>query len=311
MISRNNNTISKFVVVLSVIVFIEIINFIMNIYLNANDTLGTNVIDMLYFVKFLSILTLFISLLIWTRNKDKNILKVQVVVHTLFVFAISVFYFLILYLFKYSIVLDVMDILRNKMIEGNPALLLNFSVYSYNTLKYIKGTFGSFNSELILMIELLFITWQLRNVMSVETVEEENVSYDSFLYNNNLKYFSGALIVFSFLSINLFSYTFDTLGAIMFLVTFLLFSLQLPCFYFIRRISNSSRKKSTKSSFLVFHNLSLILGIISIVGFIIGLALNMYASEIGIGTYRIYSIVISLCISSYITFKIYKTKTFI
>jgi len=311
MISRNNNTIAKFVIVLSIIVLIEIINFIMNIYLNVNDTLGNNVIDMLYFIKFIGIFTLFISLLLWIKNKNNNLLKEQVVVHTMFVFVISIFYFLILYLFKYSIILDVMDILRNKMIEGNPALLLNFSVYSYNTLKYVKGAYQSFNSELILMVELLFITWQLRNVMSVETEDEENVNYDSFLYNNTLKYFSLALIIFSFLSINLFSYTFDSLGAVMFLVTFFLFSIQLPLFYFIRKISNSSKNKSTRSSFVVFHNLSFMLGIISIVGFIIGLILNLYAWQIGIGTYRLYSIIISLCISIYITFRIYKTRELI
>jgi hypothetical protein len=283
----------------------------MNIYLNVNDTLGVNIIDMLYYVKFLSIITLFISLLIWTRNKDKRVLKEQVVVHTLFVFAISIFYFIILYLLKYSIVLDVMDVLRNKMIEGNPALLLNFSVYSYNTLKYVKNAYQSFNSELILMIELLFITWQLRNVMSIDTEEEESVNYDSFLYNNNLKYFSSALIIFSFLSINLFSYTFDALGGVMFLVTFFLFSIQLPLHYFVSRISNSSRKKSTSSSFTEFHKLSLILGIMSIVGFIAALVLNIYARDLGIGTYRIFSIIISLCISIYITYKIYRTSKLI
>ena len=309
MIARNNNAVIKFVIVLSVIVFIETLNFIMNIFLNVNDTLGNNVIDMLFFIKFLSILTLFISLYIWTRNKDNNLLKEQVVVHTLFVFFISIFYFIILYLLKYSVILDVMDILRNKMIEGNPALLLNFSVHSYNTLKYVKGAYQSFNSELILMIELLFILWNLRNIMSLETVEEKHVNYDSFLYNNNLKYYSAVLIGFSFLSINLFAYTFDTLGAIMFLVTFFLFSIQIPFHYFISRVSNSSRKKSTKSSFIVYHKMALLLGVISVIGFVIGLGLNVYARDIGFGSYRIFSTLISLGLSSFITFKIFRTKS--
>ena len=309
MITRNNNSIIKFVIVLSVIVFIETLNFIMNIFLDVNHTLGINVIDMLFFIKFLSIFTLFISLFIWTRNKDSNLLKEQVVIHTIFVFSISIFYFIIIYLLKYSVILDVMDILRNKMIEGNPALLLNFSVYSYNTLKYVKVAYQSFNSELILMTELLFILWSLRNIMSIETVEEKHVNYDSFLYNNNLKYFSVTLIGSSFLSINLFAYTFDTLGAIMFLVTFFLFSLQIPFHYFIFKISNSSRKKSTRSSFITYHKIALLLGIISIIGFIIGLGLNVYARDIGFGSYRIFSTIISLSISSYITYKIIKTKT--
>ena len=161
------------------------------------------------------------------------------------------------------------------------------------------------------MTELLFILWSLRNIMSLETVEEKHVNYDSFLYNNNLKYYSVTLIGFSFLSINLFAYTFDTLGAIMFLVTFFMFSLQIPFHYFITRISNSSRRKSTRSSFIIYHKIALLLGVISIIGFTVGLGLNVYARDIGFGSYRIFSTIISLGISSYITYKVFKTKSLI
>jgi len=311
MITRNNNIINKFVIVLSVIIFIEIINFIMNLYVNVNDTLGYNVVDIIYIVKFISIVSLFIPLFRWTQDKDNELLKDQVVVHTKFVFVISIFYFLIIYLFKYSIVLDVMDILRNKMIEGNPALLLNFSVYSYNTLKYVKGVFQGFNSELILMVELLFITWNLRNVMTLNTNDEEEVSYDSFLYNKDLKYFSLALVVTSFLSINLFEFVFDATGALMFFVSFFLFTISIPLHYFVFRIGNSQRKKSTRSSFETFHKITFILGIITIVGFVINLGINLYTRDLGIGTYRIFSTIISLGLGIYVTYRITKNRNLI
>lgn len=310
MITRNNNIIIKFVIVLSLIILVELINFIMTLYVNVNDTIGHNVVDMIAIIKFAAILTLFIPLFRWTQNKNTDLLKEQIVVHTKYVFLISLFYFIIIYLFKYSVILDVMDILRNKMIEGNPALLLNYSVYSYNTLKYVMGVYQSFSSELVLMTELLFISWNLRNIMTLKTIEEENVKYDSFLYNVNLKYYSLALMITSFLSINLFKYTFDSmLGAIIFLVSFFLFTIQIPLHYFVNRISNSSRNKSTKSNFIVFHRLTFILGIITIIGFIINIGLNLYQHELGIGTYRIFTSLISLCIAIYITYKISKTKS--
>ena len=101
------------------------------------------------------------------------------------------------------------------------------------------------------------------------------------------------------------------LGAIMFLVTFFLFSIQMPFHYFIFKISNSSRKKSTRSSFITYHKTALLLGIISIIGFVIGLGLNIYAHDIGFGTYRIFSTIISLGLSTYITFKVFRTTRLI
>ena len=308
MIDRDNNFISKFVIVLSVIVFLELINIVMNLYVNINDDISYNVVDMLFIIKFIGIVTLFISMYIWSRNKDNNLLKEQLLIHTKYVLMISIFYFLILYLFKYSIVLNAMDILRNKMIEGNPALLLNFSIYTYNTLKYVKGVFQSLNSEFILMIELLFIVWNLRNLMTLKTKKEDVVYYDSFLYNNNLKYFSLALILTSFLSINLFKYEFELIEAMMFLVSFFLFSISIPLHSFIRDISNMQRNKSTKSDFTTLHRLSSILSLAILVGAVIYLGLVLYGFTVGIGSYRIIPTFVSIAISGFISFNVMRTR---
>ena len=188
------------------------------------------------------------------------------------------------------------------MIEGNPALLLSFAKYSYTTLNYVQGVYQNFNSEAILTIELLFILWNLRNFLTLKTVKEETVKYDSFLYTNYLKYFSLALILFSFLSINLFEYVFDLINAIMFLVSFFLFSIQLPLYHFLRRLSNLENDKITKNEFMSLHKLSLFLSLISMIGFIIYFGILIYALSNGINSYRLVSTFISI-ILSFIIFK--------
>jgi len=291
---------------LAAILVLEMINFITTIYVNTNDTVGYNVVDMILIIKFIGVLSLFITLFWWNHNKDNDVLKDQVVVHTKYIFVISIFYFLISYLFKYSIILEVMDILRNKMIEGNSSLLLNFAVYSYNTLKYVQGVYQSFSSELVLMFELIFITWSLRNMMSLETDPEDEVQYDSFLHNPYLKYVSLLLLISSFLSINLFEYVFDFSGAVMFLVSSFIFSLQIPLFYFVRSLSNTEKNSSTKSHFRTFHRLSLLLSVITIVGYIVYLGLLIVFIN-GTGNYRFITTIISLALSSYMTYRLYHT----
>ncbi len=302
MIDRNTKFINRFIIVLSVIIFIEVLNFIVNLYVSINDIDGYTVVDIISIIKFIGLVTLFISLLWWKKDKTNNLLKYQVVVHTKYVFVISIFYYLTLYLYKYSIILNVLDILKNKMIEGNPALLLSFAKYSYTTLNYVQGVYQNFNSEAILTIELLFILWNLRNFLTLKTVKEETVKYDSFLYTNYLKYFSLALILFSFLSINLFEYVFDLINAIMFLVSFFLFSIQLPLYHFLRRLSNLENDKITKNEFMSLHKLSLFLSLISMIGFIIYFGILIYALSNGINSYRLVSTFISI-ILSFIIFK--------
>ena len=307
MINKDNNFIGKFTIVLSIIILFEILNFVMSFYISSTDTVGFNVVDMVFIIKFIGVVTLFISLFWWGRSKHNNLLKEQVIIHTVYVFAISIFYFTILYLFKYSIILSVMDILRNKMIEGNPALLLNFSVYSYNTLKYVEGVYQSFTSELILMIELLFITWNLRNLMTLTKKEEKNVHYDSFLHKGYLKYVTLALLISSFLSINLFEFVFDFLGAMMFLISFFLFSLQLPLHYFTVKLSNMQPSETTKSVFVTLQKSSFILSIITAVGFVVYLCLIIYGFTVGVGSYRLFSALTSLVLVSIVVYNTSRT----
>lgn len=301
MISKENSAVVKFAIVLGVIILINLLNFIMNIYINVNASLGHTVIDQLFYIKFIAIVTLLVPLYRWITNKDVQLLKTSILVHTRYVFIISFFYFFILYLFKYDMVLNVMDILRNKMIEGNSALLLNFAVLSHNKLKYVQTTYQNFNSELILVIELLFILWNLRNMMALEVQKEEKLNFDPALYTQPLKHLALALIVMSFLSITLFEYTFlSSFDANFFMVSLFLFTVSIPLYVFIRKICRSQSLMATKYEFMTLHRLSLILSSILILGYIVVIIFNIQAMSAGAGSYRIVTSVISLVLSGVI-----------
>lgn len=312
MITRNNNVITKFLIVLGVIILIETLNVIMILFVEVNDTIGYSVIDMLFFVKYIAIIALFIPLFRWNRDKDYELLKERVLLHTKYVFIISLFYFIVLYIFKYSLVLDVMDILRNKMIEGNPELLLNFSVFVYNRMKFVRDAYQNFNSELILLMEMLFVLWNIRNIMDLKEEDEEVVVYDNFMYNTNLRLYSSILVVTSFLSINLFEYIFyDFVYAIMFFVSFFLFSLSVPLQILTTNVAKMNNVKSTKNKFLVFNKLANIISIVMVIGFVVLVGLNIYVFELGLGTYRMFTAIASFGISTYILFRIVKVRSLV
>lgn len=311
MIKRNNDYVSKFLVILAVIIFLDFMNVIMNLYVNVNDELGINVVDMLFIIKLVSMISLFAVLLRWNSNKDNVLLKQQLVIHIIYVILVSMFYFFILYLFKYSIILNAMDILRNKMIEGNPATLLNFAIYTYNTLKFVKSSYQGFNSEFILMLQIVLLVWHLRNMMTLDTEEEETKHYDDFLFNRSHKFLAFALIIIGFLSINIFEYIYTPLEAVMFLISTFLFTIQIPNFLFMSRIWEMDRNSTLQSEFKTFYSITNLLMYISVIGFGIYLGVQVVALSQGFFSYRFFMSVAGFITSLYMLVSINKIRSYV
>ncbi|QMS85347.1 hypothetical protein [Candidatus Xianfuyuplasma coldseepsis] len=311
MIKRNQDYISKFLVILAIIIFLDVMNVIMNLYINVNDELGINVVDMLFIIKLIGSISLFAVLLRWASNKDNTLQKQQLVIHTIYVILVSMFYFFIMYLFKYSIILNAMDILRNKMIDGNPATLLNFAIYTYNTLKFVKSSYQGFNSEFILMLQIVFLVWHLRNLMTLDIEEEETEHYDDFLFVRGHKFVALAMIIVSFLSINIFEYIYDPLEAVMFLVSSFIFTIQIPIFLFLNRIWAMDRNHTLPSEFKTFYKVVNVLLYVTVIGLGIYLGIQVIALSQGSFSYRFFMSVAGFITSFYMLLSVNKIRSLI
>ena len=60
--------------------------------------------------------------------------------------------------------MDTRDIIRDRILNGNPATYLDFSGINYRTLMYILTIFGGFNSELVLFFEGMLLFMLLNSV---------------------------------------------------------------------------------------------------------------------------------------------------
>ncbi len=303
MIKRNQHIINSFISILTIFVLINIANVYMNFYASVNDTFDFTIIDSLFIIKLIALLSLFIPLVIWSRRTDFDILKKQVIILSITVFVISILFYVTLYLIKFDILLNAMDILRNKMIEGNKSLLLEFSIETYNTLKFLKTSYQGLNSELILMTELLFLLWHTRNIFTLQTVDEDNIEYDDFMYSPNYR-------ISSFVTINLLSYTFDLLGFLLFTFSLGAFVITILINHYMFRISRMVSFKSSKSHYNTFLNSTYILNIINILMYIAIIILNIYARMLEVGSYRIISANITLLLSLILFMRLTYVKTF-
>ena len=205
---------------------------------------------------------------------------------------LHIIYFISVYLQSYLLIDETLIIIRDKILRGNPALILNFSNVNYTTLSYVVSLLQSVNSPLIILFMSL---WTMRfyytaNASSFVLIEEETKRYDDFLYSIFIPIIWFILMIASFLSINLLTLNYTFVESIEMVVSILLFMVSFVG-YVVSIMWYQTKNKTVKPSHMTHLHHYLFKSLFPISVLIIGLL--MYHILTDYMTYRIYSVGVS------------------
>ncbi len=297
MLSRiNKGKLLVIAIMAGIILIFDILTIITNIYI-APILEGFGLPDILIYMKASVFLLLFVVLIIWLKNKDFKLTRSNLKVIAYIGFAMIAAYFLSLFMYKYVLLLDTADIIKDRILNGNPALIYDLSAINYKTLTYITTIFSGFNSEIILFAEALIFQLCIFSIGKMEIVDEPNHAYDPFLFDNLVFPLFSALIISSFLSINLFLFRFDLLGSIEMAVAIIGFTVVLPGLIPSFTLYRTRHQDCTRSFFTSTYKLLLIISIIGVVIFAVLFGVNVVFITLGRGSYRVSTALLSFILS--------------
>lgn len=291
----SKNTISKYIVVLSIIFVFDLISIISSIYIApVLDSFGMP--DILVYLKLLVSLTTLVLFILHYNEKitlPYNIVKILLSMIFLFILA----YFTSVFLYKMVLLNQVSDNILNKILRGNPAVILDVSKKNYNIIQYISTLNSGTNSEFFLLLQAIVIQYTISKFKKNETSDEPLVHYDDFLYDKLLSVLPITLLVLSFLSINLFTFKYDLLKSIEMGISMFAFAVVAPSVYLMYNFSKTKNITTTKSNCVSTHLYTFIASIICIVLFTALIGLNIAFLVLERGTYRIITASLALLVS--------------
>ncbi|MDY0075559.1 MAG: hypothetical protein RBR75_06785 [Acholeplasmataceae bacterium] len=267
---------------------------------------GYGLPDILIYIKTIIFLTVFIILIVWLKQQNpkfpKNNLKTLVILSL----AIVAFYFGSLYMYKYMLISDTADIIKNRILNGNPALYLDFSGINYRTLTYILTIFSGFNSELVLFAEMIVLLVAYYSIKYMEEIKEEKHVYDEFMFDTTLLPLVFVWTIMSFLSINILTYRYDMLGSLEIGFAVMGFSIVATTIVPAFSISRNKNNECTRSFFIGMYKHVFFIGILSIIIYVVLIGINISLLNLGRHTYRLYTSLFSLIFSIIIMIRVKK-----
>lgn len=304
MLSRSNRPMMGKIAALSgVVLLLDIFTIISNLFVSPVLE-GYGLPDILIYIKTAVFLVIFVISLIWLKFEHTKLSKSTLKLLMIVGISIIAAYFLSLYLYKYILIVDTASIIKNKVLTGNPALILDFSGQNYKTLEYITTIFGGFNSEIILFFQAIFFQMSVYAIDKM-TVEEERVHvYDTFLFDVWIFPLYSLLVLSSFLSINIFEWRYDLTRSVEMLIAIAGFTVVLPGLIPAFTIYNRRNNECTRSFFIDTYRLLLITSILGFVIFIGLFITNLYLSSLAIGSYRLITSVIAIFLSAIIFYRV-------
>jgi hypothetical protein len=303
--TTNRSRMVTIAIITGIILVFDLFTIITNIYV-APILEGYGLPDILIYLKTTIFLLLFILVMVWLKQREpkltKTTFKLLMVVGLLMIAA----YFLALYLYKYMLILDTADIIKRRILLGNPDLYLDFSGLNYRTLMNVLTIFGGFNSELILFAETMaFLMW-VDSVDKMIEMDEKKHVYDSFMFDVALFPIIFIWVILAFLSINILNSRFDLLGSLEIGLAVAGFTAVaaavIPSFKIYRNRDN----ECTQSFFISTYRLILIVSIVSMILYLILFGLNISFISLGRGTYRMVSSLLALIFSVIVFFRVKK-----
>ncbi len=288
-----DNSKSKLLVIeYSVIVYLILFLFnlvYMNIMITRPDDIYLS--DLLLWIHIILMIGFYIYIKLFQKRKE-----VVFIIHIykrflLMTLLLHIVYFISVYLQSYILIDDTLIIIRDKILRGNPALILDFSSYNYTVLSYVVSLLQSVNSPLILLFMSLWTMRLYYQASTIQVIEQPLKKYDSFLYKLMVPILWFLLMISSFLSINLLSITYSFVQSLEMFLGILLFVFSTVGYltsyhWYKHKDKPSSIANMTLSHRFLFHLIKPI--------FVLLIGLMLFHVLTGFLSYRIYSVSASL-----------------
>jgi hypothetical protein len=303
MISRNNEPKMRYLMyTIGAILFLDIMVIITNLYI-APILEGFGLPDILIYLKALTFLILFVVISIWVKDDGYSLSKSTLRLLLWLGFSVLCIYFFSVYMYKYYLIVDVQNIIKNQILGGNPALVFDLSRINLQQLTYITTIFSGFNSEIMLFVQAMVFQALIISTKSFDIVDEPDTMYDTFMFDGKMFYISMLHVVFSFLTINLLTFRYELLSAIEIGVAVAAFAISVVNLITSSDVFKMRNNYCKQSSFVSAHRFMILLMIINIVLFTLLFGYNVYLVIIYSGTYRIGAALLALVTSIYLLIK--------
>jgi len=300
MISRNNETKMRHLLyVIGAILFFDIMIIITNLYI-APVLEGFGLPDILIYLKTLTFLILFIVISVWIKDGGYSLSKSTLKLLLWLGFYVLCTYFFSLYLYKYYLIVDTANIIKNQILGGNPALVFDLSRINLQQLSYITTVFSGFNSEVMLFVQAIVFQGLIISVKHFEVQDEEDIMYDTFMFDGKLFYISMLHVVFAFLSINLLTFRYQLVYAVEIGVAFTAFALAILNLLTSTDVFKMRNNYCKQSNFIASHRFMILLMIANTALFSVLFGYNIYLYIIDAGNYRIGATLLALVTSIYL-----------
>lgn len=303
MLNKTHNKFTWLTLFVGVVLAFDIATIISNIFISPILE-GYGLPDVLIYSKTFVFLLFFIILIVWRRSSKFNLTKPTLKILLYLSLFTIVAYFSSLYLYKYVLIVDTADIIKNNILYGNPYLIFDFSTRNYKTLTYITTIFGGFNSEIILFVEAMILEFFCIQASHYEVQEEKAHAYDIFLYDSMIFNLFAVLALSSFLSINLFVFRYDLMGSIEMAIAIFSFMLVISGIFPIYKLNKTRGLPVTKSFFAGTYRLILVISILVLLSSVALFVINNIYIGLGTGNYRIATTTISVLASIILIYKI-------
>lgn len=306
MINRTNETRVRYLLyAVGTILFFDVMTIITNLYISPVLE-GFGLPDIFIYIKTLTFLVLFIVLSLWIKDSNYSLSKSTLKLLLWLGFYVLCFYFFSVYMYKYYLIVDTANIIKNQILSGNPALVFDLSRINLQSLTYITTIFSGFNSEIILFAQALVFQAMIFNVKSFEIEDEKDIMYDLFMFDGKLFFISLAHMVFVFLSINLLTFRYSLTYALEIGIAMVAFAISLMNFLTNSEVYKMRNNYCKQSSFISSHRFMIMLMIINTVLLSLLFGYNVFLFIINEGNYRVGATLIALGTAVYL---LVKTKT--
>ncbi|AUD63558.1 hypothetical protein BK010_08630 [Tenericutes bacterium MO-XQ] len=304
MLDKKLNKLSLLTILVGTILLFDIGTIISNIYISPILE-GYGLPDIFIYLKTVIFFVIFVILMLWQNNKSFNLTKTTVRILIFLGFFTIVAYFFSLFMYKYVLIFDTAEIIRNNILYGNPNLVFDFSAQNYKTLSYVTTIFGGFNSEAILFAEALVFEIFLFKSKTYEVKEEKKHEYDLFLFDPTISILFIVLAIVSFVSINIFTFRYDELASLEMGISILGFMIVASGISPSAQLIKGRGEPVTKSFFRGNYNLLFVLLILSTIIFAGLFSINVVFISLNRSSYRLVTSLIALIISIVLAVKVY------
>lgn len=306
----NRHKVVVIMIFLITVFIVDVLGLISTIYMNVQ--LDSFIMpDFILYGKILIELILIVVLARWIKNQRFQLTMAFVTYSFVFIIFLLSVQSITLYLYKYTKLLESLDIVQNKILLGNPDLVFDFSRQNYTLLKYLTGVYQGITSEIVLFFELMAMMILFNNAKTLTVQENDFVEYDAFMYKKNRPLYYIGIAILVFVSLSLFSLTFEHsyqgVGVIIGFIAFYLSAISATLSFKINRMQFGT---ATKGLFVAYHKQLIIYGFISAGLVLMMLYFNIVDIRLGFSSYRLITLVLALGGLGYLIYDTFHTLSY-